>query len=71
MWIKKIGKFGLAVVLRSLRAVSRVFQDEHFSDLRQVTISMVFSTFVPIYRIIVTIFAKGLSWDCFTASYQP
>ena len=67
MWIKKIGKYGLGVVLRPLGAVSGVIQDENVSDLGQVTFSMVLSTCVPIY----TIFAKLLFWDCFTASYHP
>ena len=61
MWIEKFGKYGLGIVLGPLSAVSGVIQDDKFSDLGQVTFSMVLSTCVPIYTIIATIFPKLLS----------
>ena len=70
MWIKKIGKYGLGVVLTPQGAALGVIQDENFSDLGQVAFSMVLSTCIPIYTIIATIFAKLLSWGCFKAFYQ-
>ena len=51
-----------------LGAVSQVITTEYFSDMEQVTFSMVLSsTCVLIY----TILAKLLSWSCFTALNGP